>query len=775
MKKLTIAFALLVAAHVALAQTTTTTTTTKTTKTTTTTTGPANSISCIATGQELQPIPEARRGNDGVLRATLATISEQVRMTTGTYGDGKPVVCYPQWVREYRLLPFKPAAANELANPMPGPTLRAQVGDLVELTFLNQIDAAKFPNSDHGCDQTSTYTGTRTATSTNDEYPDCFALSTTTNMHFHGTHTNPRTTGDNVFLEVRPSPRDDANAPVVTPDSVKEPFDEFFRSCETKLTPNDTPKQWPWFWTDWPENLRKYEAGLTAKYYPDLEKKNRNLIRQGEWPQYFVGNYPYCYRLPKYTPTAWPPASQAAMSSPHTHGAGSAEMDEAQEPQRPLVMGQSPGTHWYHAHKHGSTTINVSNGMTGVFIIEGEYDNYIREQYKTYGGIAEKVIVINQLLVTPSMERGGGGGPGPHFSVNGRLQPKITMKGGEVQLWRIANSSARAGIYFHAPTGVSWKQTAFDGVQFADSNYQKSLNRTVLLAAGNRADLLVKAPMLPAGQKSATYDIVVENTVDPSDRTPVDPNSVQETLLTVVVNANGTDAPFMTTAPPQPPFLEDIADKEVKGTQELTFATTGKKPGPVAPNPAQHTINGIKFNGEVGVAIRLNNVEEWKVVNETYAPLISHPFHIHINPFQITEVFDPNATVTDPATNKQVKKYVFDVPAGTKLAPGQCALDSSKPGEWKVCDNPPLAPGEHRIWWDVFSIPSGASATTVDGTVIKDAKGNPIQVPGYFKMRSRFVDYSGWYVLHCHILAHEDRGMMTVVDVTPLQPPYSHH
>jgi len=28
-------------------------------------------------------------------------------------------------------------------------------------------------------------------------------------------------------------------------------------------------------------------------------------------------------------------------------------------------------------------------------------------------------------------------------------------------------------------------------------------------------------------------------------------------------------------------------------------------------------------------------------------------------------------------------------------------------------------------------------------------------------MRSRFVDYTGQYVMHCHILAHEDRGMMT--------------
>jgi FtsP/CotA-like multicopper oxidase with cupredoxin domain len=94
-----------------------------------------------------------------------------------------------------------------------------------------------------------------------------------------------------------------------------------------------------------------------------------------------------------------------------------------------------------------------------------------------------------------------------------------------------------------------------------------------------------------------------------------------------------------------------------------------------------------------------------------------------------------------------------------------------------------------RIWWDVFPIPSGLLATNAAGASIDkngsvlpvDANGNVISpdlqviVPGYFKMRSRFVDYSGYYVIHCHILAHEDRGMMTVVEVTPLNPPFVHH
>src|SRR5206468_12433372 len=57
-----------------------------------------------------------------------------------------------------------------------------------------------------------------------------------------------------------------------------------------------------------------------------------------------------------------------------------------------------------------------------------------------------------------------------------------------------------------------------------------------------------------------------------------------------------------------------------------------------------------KFDGEVGAVVLLNQVEEWKVTNATYIPnQISHPFHIHINPFQISELFDPSAVLSSAA------------------------------------------------------------------------------------------------------------------------------
>jgi hypothetical protein len=38
--------------------------------------------------------------------------------------------------------------------------------------------------------------------------------------------------------------------------------------------------------------------------------------------------------------------------------------------------------------------------------------------------------------------------------------------------------------------------------------------------------------------------------------------------------------------------------------------------------------------------------------------------------------------------------------------------------------------------------------------------------PGYtLVMRTRYVDYSGEFVMHCHILDHEDHGMMQNVSI----------
>lgn len=790
-------------------------------------------------GKELQPIPEIESGKDHVLRGSLYTVSEMQQLPAPRATASAPT-CVAQWVRAYRLeapTNWNPSP-QDLKEPLPGPTLRARVGDLVELSFFNVIDANKFPGVDDGkCDETNM--GTKYP-GTFDKYPDCFAGSVYTNMHYHGTHTSPSSTADNVFLQIKPSPRknDARREPQVDEKKMRAAFEPFFDECEAQLLSNPGPKEWPRRWQDVPEKTRTALLDPVKTYMPQWYEIDQEMIRQGNWPQYFVAAYPYCFKLPRYTARSETTTASPEARTPHTHGQGTAEVDEAKNPTRPLLMGQAPGTHWYHAHKHGSTTINVSNGMTGAFIIEGEYDDEIN---KVYGdGFTRKVppIVINQLGGVPGLSVGAFLGPGPNFAVNGRIQPVVRMQGKSVAMWRIVNSAGRAGVYFLPPAGIQWKQLAQDGVQFNDANYHANTNQPLLLMSGNRADLLVKAPAyVPNGNN--TYPVLVYNTVDPSDRPPARAydDDKAATLLTVEVTSDvSPEMQFLAHAPTFPSFLNDIEDSEIKVRRMMTFASK-----PVPPSPKQHTIDGKQFDGEVGAVVLLNQAEEWKVVNETYPPSssnqVSHPFHIHINPFQVTEVFDPNdvlsasdmpgtvtvkanttqnpvtATVTGhgetnfqrdfrigdwiwingkattgpPAappgivqsiegpqqmtinTNKDVpaeSSYQLAVPLYTVDAknarPGQCVIDPKDP---KPCAT---QPAKDRVWWDVFAIPSGNDFWNAETKTWS-------KVPGHFRMRSRFVDYAGYYVLHCHILAHEDRGMMTVVQVAPLQTPYSHH
>ena len=815
-------------------------------------------------GQPLFSVPEIAAQNNR-LRGTVMLADEQ-RWMSNRIPDAKGNTfptdksghqCFHPYVRYFRGLntvqyqrgangavgavPYDPRPADAgFPLPQPGPTLRARVGDIVQLTFFNQINPNDFPLSSEtkyggGCDEGPVGPGgKRYPNNIGDKYPDCFHGSSTGNIHFHGTHTNPNSTGDNVFIEVRPALRD-REGKVADRDTIMAKtnnwFEEFYRRCEQELG-TDPLRLWPKSWADLPkgwtddqlDQLRRYDRQL-ARDYPNnvarsLAKIDEAQLRQSAWPQYYIGAFPYCYRLPAY-PTAPPP--QPGPPPAGTAGAGTAEtghegmgMGGAQvavESPAPLMMGQAPGTHWYHAHKHGSTYINVSNGMTGAFIIEGQYDDDLNTFYGPNWTRTQPLLVVNQLGGSPNLMTTAGNNQdkGPDFSVNGQLKPVLTMRPGEVQMWRIVNTSPRAAMYIaDAPAGFEWRQLAQDGVQFEDANYKNRPFRNATVASGNRVDLLVRAPAAPCPKAGGClYPVMVKNIVDPADLGQAQPltlfsvNVVDDPKNPIVPGSNATK--FIPAAPSFPSFLNSIPDADVKGTKVMTFASTSPGKG------GMQTIDNKKFDGEVGQVVLLDTTEEWKIQNATYGPPISHPFHIHINPFQVTEVFNPNEALLnpdsgrpypqtkefyDPQTNQPAVKYAFH---RDKLLPGQCFLDPDQPAAWvpltwtaQGCVPAAGKTDMHNIWWDVFPIPSGYAPVFLvrdsSGKPVKDPKTgsqvtNPVlnqdhqavQVPGHFKMRSRFVDYAGYYVLHCHILAHEDRGMMTIVEVAPLRTPYSHH
>ena len=695
----------------------------------------AQAPTCIAPGQLLQSIMEIKSSGSGptkTLKAVLKVLDEN-RTYLGQPAQGQTgPSCNSgrmRYVAGYDVNDPSDVWPKTLGVPSPAPTLRASVGDTVQITLVNNVNVHNFPNgqmdvAEHGqaCEQNTTFGvgNTYPGNPTFENPPNCFHGSSSTNLHFHGTHVSPSGIADNVLINVRPSPRtpEPNSKPLVTEQTVSPFFKEIFDKCATQ-------SPWPLLWTDWPSDWQKFQQKLLVDYdntatwlgqsppkggppvlplHDQLWYNDQQQMMAHELPQYYVGAFPSCFTIPK-----WNGQSNS--------------------------MGQSPGTHWYHAHKHGSTALNLANGMAGALIIEGDYDATLKAYYKSKGQLLkDQVLLLQQFSAVLGLLRASG--TSDLVSVNGQYTPILEMKPNETQLWRIVNACHQAAVPLNAPTGIKWVQSAQDGVQLDPRNYDpdpssptnapipvpaKAILKngqwlsTGSLAPGNRVDLLVQAPST-TGDYKVTF------------------GSNNTLLLTVRVTGtavSSTPFPSRDEFPKMPGFLWDIippigmVKRDIRfNTTKTQFAgpaptptpqgSTGNRnptpaPSPLIPNaPPTHTINGKQFSGEIDQYMKLGATEEWTLFNDTPIGGPAHPFHIHINPFQVIALFDPS--YMDPSLKT----------TGVPLR-------------------------EPWVWWDNFAIPPG----------------------GWAKMWTRFVDFTGTFVFHCHILGHEDRGMMQLVNVSP--------
>ena len=662
-------------------------------------------------GQALQDIMEIKSSGT-TLQAVIKVLSEQNR--TYPTGPGTTGQAPMRYLTGYDVNNPAKVWPTKMGVPSPGPTLRARVGDRVQITLLNQVKVSDFPASGmdvaekgQGCQNAPTAIMNMNTYPGNPSFevpPNCFHASSSTNLHFHGTHVSPSGISDNVLLNIRPSPRDAAGNPTVNEKNVKPIFDQIFAACAHGHQPL-LWSQWPPEWQKWQEELLKtydktapYQGGYGLPPDHQLWLQNQKQMAEKRLPQYYMGAFPNCFTIPK-----WNGQSNS--------------------------MGQAPGTHWYHAHKHGSTAINLLNGMAGALIIEGDYDDKLKPFFKK-----QRVLVLQQygdslnLLKPPVALASPTPVANPSLAsepvvVNGQLTPCVQMNPNEMQLWRIVNACHQASVPLNSPTGIKWVQTAQDGVQFDPANYNPALTNAAFtvpaqskapfgsLAPGNRIDLLVQAPSAPGtyqvtfgGRATVLFTVKVQQ--DPA--VPPIPNPM----------------PFPTKPqfPHMPGFLADLKfPSDPKKKRELHFKST---PDPtVAPNmargtnppypPPKHTIDGKQFSEHtIDQTMQIGDTEEWTIYNDSGGA--AHPFHIHINPFQVVEILNPKVS-KDPVR---------------------------LPTPW--------------VWWDNFAIPQAAvPPDSTDGKVVS----------GYFKMLTRFVDFTGIYVLHCHILGHEDRGMMQLVQV----------
>lgn len=135
--------------------------------------------------------------------------------------------------------------------------------------------------------------------------------------------------------------------------------------------------------------------------------------------------------------------------------------------------------------------------------------------------------------------------------------------------------------------------------------------------------------------------------------------------------------------------------------------------------------------------------EEWLLINNSD---LFHPFHIHINPFFVTEIGQLNYNTTAGTdTPWEIKKITLADKANPKV-----------PFSWVVGN-----------WWDVITIPPHGyvkfrmwiNVPTQSPVDLTDPDSDLV-------VRDNANIYGSW-VFHCHILRHEDRGMMLMVNTRP--------
>ncbi len=336
---------------------------------------------------------------------------------------------------------------------------------------------------------------------------------------------------------------------------------------------------------------------------------------------------------------------------------------------------QPPGLYWYHPHKHGSTSHQGWQGLSGPIVIEGDID-----EVPEVAAARERVMVLNEMLLNeagevPSAVIVPTVGPVPFtsvpsmpmdilFPINGVLQPDIDIRPGETQRWRVLAAGPHRFFKLQLDGHSLW-QISQDGVPLARAREVQ----TLVLAPGQRAEFIIKGG--PPGRYA--FRALAYDQGHPGGPRP------EKVLGTLVSGGEHMDGPLPGKLV-QPPEIPEHARKVVN-TRTITFE------GNISTVPVQFFLDGKPFSGSrVDQTVLAGTTEEWLLVNKD---VFQHPFHIHVNPFQVIEV-------------------------------------NGKP----TCDD---------SWWDTFALPPKGTA----------------------KLRMYFrPDVTGLTVYHCHILPHEDNGMM---------------
>jgi bilirubin oxidase len=381
------------------------------------------------------------------------------------------------------------------------------------------------------------------------------------------------------------------------------------------------------------------------------------------------------------------------------------------EPYWPVVDNAS--TYWYHAHLHDATDSLVNMGQAGMLIVQDSVESSLPLP-RSYGQDDIPLIMTDKFIDTA----GGANAtfqlvPGEHSNymlTNGVINAQTTLPKQVVRL-RILNASVFRAFALGLSTSDPMYVIGSDG-GLLPSPVTINPGSKFIMAPGERYEVLLNLSGKNIGDSvkiiayNSTFGVGVPGSLNYGS--PVATPSIDSAdllagkniqILKIVVGTPkaGGMTSIPTTLIPVPPL--DTTAVVKSRNKEFTYYSNYAS----VPTQVNFGIDSAQF--QMGInndTIALNSMEKWTIENpDTFQGVaLSHVFHIHDIQFQIIRIDSVNGN---------------PVPGGT--------------------------PAYQRGWKDVIMVDYLTRATFV----------------------TRFKDYADpmWpFMYHCHMLPHEDGGMM---------------
>ena len=339
------------------------------------------------------------------------------------------------------------------------------------------------------------------------------------------------------------------------------------------------------------------------------------------------------------------------------------------------------------------------------------------------------------------------------FTVNGQFQPNIKSKAGQTEIWVLSNISDMAYMTVQLTETATGNHPRIpilgeDGNPGSAVRYSPlDDGRKLIIPPATRYVIAVTIPeegelileMPPLGEGATAFS---ENGILYTNNGTENPPAILGSLTVLPSAVSYNDGffvfPTQVLATVMPSGERGVATEFAEG-QALNAPDTGFEDlskvtpdftrkidvtggflndlaNPDDPKTFVYAFNGAGFPNAPLLQPRLGSVEEWQFYNYNND---EHPIHIHVNDFQVTRFFDPTT--------------------GLEIGAGKWEADT---------------------------------ANLAQPTQVADQNEDVAQ-PAELFLRSRFENYIGTFVMHCHRLNHEDNGLMTMVNIIPAVSSYA--